>query len=135
MKLKLRFILYNIIKNLKIGDVVIFILISAISIYLIFLGLSGPKGKKVEIVTPSNIYYYNLEINNTITVEGKLGQVKIEIYQGKIRMIENKSPRKLGVKMGWIDIPGLSIICLPSRVSATIISNDDNNYKFDAMVD
>jgi hypothetical protein len=95
----------------------------------------GSKAEIVEVITPNNRYYYNIEIDNIIIVDGNIGKVKIEILNGKIRMIENKSPRKLGVKMGWIDTPGLSVICLPCGVSATIISNDIKEPKFDAMVE
>jgi hypothetical protein len=132
---KLKYILYKVKKSLKLGDFIILIILLATAVSLIIAGLSGKNGNIVEIVSPNSIYRYPLEEDRKVKVDGTLGEVVIEINNGRIRLLEDKSPRKIAVKMGWVDIVGLSIICLPCNVSATIINNSEEKSNFDAMVE
>lgn len=124
------------LKEIKIGDIIIIIFMIISSIYLLVRGFSVMgNADTVEIISNQKVYRYSLNKNQRITVEGALGDVIIEIENKKIRLIEDKSPRKLGVKMGWIETPGIPVICLPCKVSATIIPNsnkDASHIQFDA---
>jgi len=131
----LKYILYKIIKSLKLGDIIILIIMTTTAVFLIIAGLSGKNGNIVEIVSPNSIYRYPLEEDRKVKVDGALGKVVIEINNGRIRLLEDISPRRIAVKMGWVDIVGLSIICLPCNVSATIINDGKEKSKFDAMVE
>jgi hypothetical protein len=123
------------IKEIKIGDIVIILLLITSSIYFLITGFTSiGNADTVEIISNNKVYKYNLNENQKIRIEGALGEVIIEVKDKKIRLIEDKSPRKLGVKMGWVGTPGIPIICLPCKVSATIVSSEtDNTYhQFDA---
>ncbi len=120
--------------NIKIGDLVCFLLILTVSIFAIIYGITFfESGDIVEIVSQQNIYRYPINQNRTIKIRGAIGDVTIEINNKRIRLLEENSPYKIGVKMGWVDIAGLSIICLPCKVSATIIPQDKDKLKFDAI--
>ncbi len=125
------------LKEIKPLDIVILVFIVMISLALLYFGFSSAgDGEIEEIVSRGNIYRYNLNENRKITVEGELGEVVIEVKDGNIRMLEDESPRQIGVKTGWVSMAGFSIICLPCKVSATIVSDQNSDDKpYDAVVE
>ncbi|HNA81378.1 MAG TPA: NusG domain II-containing protein [Thiobacillaceae bacterium] len=58
----------------------------------------------------------SLRLDRVIEISGPLGQTRVEISQGKVRVASDPSPRQLCVRQGWIP-PGGAAICLPNRVS------------------
>lgn len=101
--------------NKKDKKLIIIILIIA----LIFIIL-----KKLDKKTYEYAYVYrkneviekiDLSIDNTYEVEGKLGVVKIEVIDGKIRVKEEVSNYHLCSKQGFIN-NNESIVCLPNEI-------------------
>lgn len=58
----------------------------------------------------------SLRLDRVITVPGPLGESRVEIRDGKVRVAVDPSPRQLCVKQGWIP-PGGAAVCLPNRVA------------------
>lgn len=58
----------------------------------------------------------SLRLNRIIAVPGPLGESRVEIRDGKVRVAVDPSPRQLCVKQGWIP-PGGAAVCLPNRVT------------------
>lgn len=58
----------------------------------------------------------SLRLNRSIAVPGPLGESRVEIRDGKVRVAADPSPRQLCVKQGWIP-PGGAAVCLPNRVA------------------
>lgn len=58
----------------------------------------------------------SLRLNRTIAVPGPLGESRVEIRDGRVRVAADPSPRQLCVKQGWIP-PGGAAVCLPNRVA------------------
>lgn len=58
----------------------------------------------------------SLRLNRTIAVPGPLGESRVEIRDGKVRVAADPSPRQLCVHQGWIP-PGGAAVCLPNRVA------------------
>ena len=71
----------------------------------------------------------SLRLNKIITVPGPLGETRIEIQAGKVRVAADPSPRQLCVKQGWIPAGGAAV-CLPNRVSVenAALGYDSLNY-------
>jgi hypothetical protein len=58
----------------------------------------------------------SLRLDRVIAVPGPLGESRVEIRAGKVRVAADPSPRQLCVKQGWIP-PGGAAVCLPNRVA------------------
>jgi hypothetical protein len=58
----------------------------------------------------------SLRLNRTILVPGPLGESRVEIRDGRVRVTADPSPRQLCVRQGWIP-PGGTAVCLPNRVA------------------
>ncbi len=58
----------------------------------------------------------SLRLDQTIRVPGPLGESRVEIRNGRVRVAADPGPRQICVHQGWIP-PGGAAICLPNRVS------------------
>lgn len=58
----------------------------------------------------------SLRLNRVIAVPGPLGESRVEIRAGQVRVAADPSPRQLCVRQGWIP-PGGAAVCLPNRVA------------------
>jgi hypothetical protein len=70
---------------------------------------------------------YPIDINKKVTFEGALGEMAIEIKNGKVRMIESKCPLQLCIKQGWISSPSVPIVCVPNKVIVYIKNNTEQD--------
>ena len=50
---------------------------------------------------------------------------KMEIKDGRVRMIEASCPNHLCIRQGWIRFEGQSIICLPNKVTVIVRGTGD----------
>lgn len=50
---------------------------------------------------------------------------KIEIKDGRVRMLEASCPNHLCIHQGWIRFEGQSIVCLPNKVTVTVRGTGD----------
>lgn len=70
-------------------------------------------------------------IGKTIDIETEYGYNKIEIGDGRVRVIEADCPDKLDVKQGWISTQGEIIVCLPNRMVVEIKSEKSTVNEID----
>lgn len=61
-----------------------------------------------------------LEGRRELTVRGALGDTRIAVHDGRIRVLDSPGRRKLCVHAGWLAQPGETAVCLPNRVTVTI---------------
>ncbi|HOW99391.1 MAG TPA: NusG domain II-containing protein [Deltaproteobacteria bacterium] len=57
-----------------------------------------------------------------LEIPGPRGASVVEIRSGKVRMLFSPCPDQLCTRMGRIGAPGGTILCIPNRVSVTVIS-------------
>ena len=62
------------------------------------------------------------------------GQNVLRVSGGAIRMEEADCPDGTCVRQGAIQNPGETIVCLPHRVTVTIVGNDEGTGGVDAVV-
>jgi len=95
----------------------LFILLVIILILFIIFFSNQTKALKAHVYYENDlILELDLNINNTYTVKGNLGDVLIEVKDKKIKVLEETSNYHLCSKQGYISKVGESIICLPNRI-------------------
>lgn len=83
----------------------------------LWLHQAGSLDGRVVIRLNGQVYAEaSLRLNRIIPVPGPLGESRVEIHDGKVRVVGDPSPRQLCVKQGWIP-PGGAAVCLPNRVA------------------
>jgi hypothetical protein len=103
---------------IKKADVILaIILIIAGIASTIFLATGGVAGEMVIVsVDTKNYGTYDLVVNQVLVVQKNGNYNKIEIKDGKAKMIDASCPDKLCIKQGSIDTTNETIVCLPNKV-------------------
>ena len=76
------------------------------------------QNKEIARYSMTNNGVYDINANNDYTN-------KIEIKDGRVRMIEASCPNHLCIRQGWIRFEGQSIICLPNKVTVIVRGTGD----------
>lgn len=103
-------------------------------IFFIFFSMIKTKTEKlvVEISTPSEVFYYNLNQDKQISVEGILGKTEIEIQDKSISITDSPCSNKTCVHQGHISKAGQWLCCAPNQVIVVIKNEGDVNQDSDA---
>nr|WP_269446110.1 NusG domain II-containing protein [Caldisericum exile] len=59
-----------------------------------------------------------------IMVKSNEGYLYLEIEQDRVRVIDSTCPDKLCIKQGWISNIGETIVCLPNRITISIVGGN-----------
>ncbi len=115
--------------------IVLMLLLSLVGIYFVknYSTNSGEKYISVQVdgKEVKKISFGANMIGKTIDVKTMFGYNKIEIGDGKVRVIEADCPDKLDVKQGWISTQGEIIVCLPNRMVVEIKSDKSSVDEID----
>lgn len=115
-------------------DSLIFVVIGLLIIFLlIFFNSSNDHPDKIVVeVDGKKAYVFEKDgVYKIIHKEKEL--MKVEVLNGKARVLESTCPDKLCVKSGWLKSSHASIVCVPNRV---IIHFENNSaFKKDNEVD
>ncbi len=85
----------------------------------IFVGRLMPAGETVIVeVNGKTVYKLALSEDRIVDVKGPIGVTKVEVKDGRVRVLYSPCPEKIGMKQGWIR-RGV-IICVPNRVVVSI---------------
>lgn len=105
------------------------VVLSLVSIYFTKYFAVDSMNKSVYIEVNGDKYKELLideSTNETFEVISEYGSNKIDITDGKVRVIEASCPDKLDVRQGAISKPGEIIVCLPNKMSIEILGKSDN---------
>ena len=119
---------------MKQGDkFVLYGVIILIFILLVEYGFFQRHSTKVVVIRSDGKIVKELPINKdaVFEVKSKEGHLFVEIKNGKVRVTNSTCKDKLCEKEGWISNVGESIICLPNRISISIIGK--NGEKIDTV--
>jgi hypothetical protein len=106
-------------KYLRKYDIAI-ILISIAGIILSFFMLrQKPENKVLAVYIDGKKQLYSLR-DSQFRVDSQYGYVKVKVTNGKAKVIESSCHDGWCKRMGWIDSPGDSAVCLPSRIMIVI---------------
>ncbi|MCD6417653.1 NusG domain II-containing protein [bacterium] len=95
---------------------------------------SGGKAEKFSIIV-GGIEKISIpaDADTIITISAPLGPVKIEIADGKARVVESSCPHKICVRSGAISRSGQAIACVPNRLMV-IAKGSEEKEKYDAIL-
>ena len=115
--------------KIKIVDILLILLFLATIIYFsinIFIGNNG-KPKQLVIESGDNLWYYQLDKNKEVKIQGILGESTIKIEDGFVFFEDSPCPNKLCVQSYAITKNGEWIACLPNGVFVRIEGKDESS--------
>ena len=114
------------------NDLILIIAIVLISgVFILINKINSKKGNIAKVYYDSKlIKTIDLSINKEYTVKGYNGDVLIKVKDNKIKVVEEKSPKHLCSKQGYISKSYETIICLPNKIVIEI----EDNINIDTVV-
>ena len=83
----------------------------------------GGNGRTTVLVTAPDVeYLFASAAEETIAVNGPIGQTVVEIADGGARVLSSPCDNQICVRTGHVERPGRWIACLPNRVFVSIES-------------
>ncbi len=114
--------------GIRQGDIIVVALLLAFSLVLMCFGSAGSiNGSAARIcVDGRECAVLSLSQDVVYTVPGGAGNV-VEISGGKVRMLSAGCPDGSCIRQGQAHRLGECIVCLPARITVTIISDEASN--------
>ncbi len=114
------------------GDKLLALILVVIFIFAIgqYAFVSIGKAKRTIIIRSDGEIVQQIPLNETtetiITIKSKEGTITMQVKNGKVHIIESTCHDELCIKQGWISKAGESIVCLPNRISISIVGEEKN---------
>ena len=111
-----------------VRDIALILIILALSTVILLVTRSHREQGAYVVVMVQNreIARYSMAINGIYDINDDNGKNnKIEIRDGRVRMLEASCPNHLCIRQGWIRFEGQSIVCLPNKVTVTVHGSGD----------
>ena len=109
------------------NEIIVCVLIFILGLCLYLFNLNKSTGE-VAIVYYDHDEVLRIDLKDkserTYTVNGYNGDILIETVDGKVRVVDEISPKHLCSKQGFINSSSDSIICLPNKVVIEITSDE-----------
>ena len=115
--------------RLKAGDWLILIAGLSLTVVLWAHQAGSLEGRVIVRVDGRVAREASLRLDRNLVVSGPLGETRVEIRAGRVRIAADPSPRQLCVHQGWIP-PGGAAVCLPNRIAVenSAAGYDSLNY-------
>ena len=114
-------------KIIKTGDWFIIILFCALIIISTKFLWNLPQGEYLQIYKNNEILAtYSLNQKVTKIINGEKGETKIIIDNGKVRFTSAPCTKKYCIHQGWINKANQIIICIPNKISISILGGEKN---------
>jgi len=108
----------------------VFILLVISIIGIVCFKFFSKSGSSAYVYHDGNlVLVIDLGVDNSYVVSGDLGDVFIEVLDGRIKVEDETSPLHLCSKQGFISNSNESIVCLPNKIVINIGGNE-----YDAVV-
>ncbi len=114
---------------MKFGDYfIIGIILIVIILFLKVFKFVQDSGHLCTIsVDNKKIYQLSLSENKEISVLGPIGETKVKVENGSIRITEAPCEQKICQKMGKISHSGEIIVCIPNKIIIHVKSGYEQN--------
>ncbi len=105
----------------KAGDVLVLAAAAALTA-LLALHAWRPGVAERALVRAGGQVFAELDLHRdrVMSVPGPLGETRIRVAEGRVRVEADPSPLQLCVKRGWLAHPGDVAVCLPNQVSVEL---------------
>ncbi len=107
----------------RADKVCILIIMAACVLFYVplWFAYGGTQGEEVVVqVRNEEVLRVSLWENGSYTVQGKLGEVVVEVNDGAVRVEKENSPYHYCSIQGYVKDPSTPIICLPNEVVVSI---------------
>ena len=92
----------------------------------LWFAYEGTEANEVVVqVRNEEVLRVSLWEDGTYPVEGKLGEVLVEVNEGRVRVEKETSPYHYCSIQGYVSDPSTPIICLPNEVVVTIEGSEE----------
>ncbi len=106
-------------------DRIIVMLLFALCILLFIAVGMRPPGRSVRVTAEgATLFTAPLERDRTAELTGPLGTTRMEIRDGKVRIVSSPCPYKVCIGMGDISHAGEIIACVPNRLLVQILGDE-----------
>jgi len=114
---------FRISRLLRPADVVVFVMLAASAVFMIWAGSGSPRAEAAVEVTVSGetVYQGQLGQDWRYEAQGPLGKTVVVCQSGAVWVQDSPCPAKLCVRRGKITRPGEMIVCVPNRVVVRIV--------------
>ena len=114
-------------KYVKSGDWFVIALFCALIIISTKFLWNLPQGEYLQIYKNNEILAtYSLNQKVTKIINGEKGETKIIIDNGKVRFTSAPCTKKYCIHQGWINKANQIIICIPNKISISILGGKKN---------
>ena len=130
---KLKKINSQLTKKILIGDLFLIFFFIGLTVFLTLMLWNFPQCEYLKIqMGNKNIGTFSLNQNITKVIDGPIGKTEIIIDSGKVRVSKSPCTKKYCINQGWINQLHQTIVCVPNKMSISIIGNqsehDSLNY-------
>ncbi|MCQ2123846.1 MULTISPECIES: NusG domain II-containing protein [unclassified Fibrobacter] len=109
---------------MKVIDVVLLLVILAVSIWMIFRSMSA-SGDRIVVHAADRMYEFSLKEDGSYKIPGPLGETTVQVKNGRARIVESPCPNKICIRQGFAK----PLVCLPNK----IIVDVEDSEGFDAV--
>ncbi len=111
-------------RNRRGGALLLLAAVIVVSVVLYFVFRPLGTGDSVVVRVDGRVVgEYSLSRDSEYDLNG--GTNRIEIKNGKARMINADCPDSICIKQGWVSRRGECITCLPNRVVVEVVKEND----------
>jgi len=115
-------------KRIKIPDIVIIFISVTLTVSSAYAAYIKPQNTvKVLIRGQDKEWTFPLEANETVTVNGPLGDTTVKINEGRAWIESSPCNNQTCVGMGYAHRQGQWALCLPNKVMLIIEGTDDKD--------
>jgi heptaprenyl diphosphate synthase len=92
-----------------------------------FIALPAAEGSAVLVeVAGKTVEKLDIHENRDITFRGEKGTMKVEVRDGRVRVVEADCPNRICVHTGWRSRGGEVIVCVPNRTVIRILGKNND---------
>lgn len=115
------------------ADKILIVCLMILSLVLIvpLLNYAPQSNQAVVSVEDKEVLRIDLNKDDTYSVKGKQGKVKIQVKDGKIRVSQENSAHHLCSKQGYVSDANTPIVCLPN---ATVVKIEKQTSQEDTVI-
>jgi len=118
-----------LVKYFRIGDVALLAFFAALVVWSGLIFWTGESGNVAVCQTSDETFRISLHKDQTIELDGPLGQTIAEVRNGKVRIIASPCPNESCVRMGEIWRHNQFVACLPNQVVISVEAKDGSKER------
>ncbi|MGC8659213.1 MAG: NusG domain II-containing protein [Desulfomonilaceae bacterium] len=105
------------------GDILVILMMFLLagSLFIFLPNRLAAGGNTVYVTVDGKLTgRYSLSHDRLVSVNGPLGETKVQIQAGKVRILNSPCPNHYCVRMGAVSAGGSALVCVPNRIIVRI---------------